>query len=57
MMRCEFQLLDIREVDGEPLLVSDDWGDNLLALLTTISRLSRYSAMPPLTAWNCRGWC
>ena len=31
-MRYEFQLLDIREVDGEPLLASDDWRDNLLAL-------------------------
>jgi hypothetical protein len=35
-MRYGFQLLDIREVDGEPLLASDDWGDNLLALLTQV---------------------
>ena len=31
-MRYEYQSLDIREVDGEPLLASEDWGDNLLAL-------------------------
>jgi hypothetical protein len=37
-MRYEFQLLDIREVDGEPLLASDDWGDNLLALLTQVEQ-------------------
>jgi hypothetical protein len=37
-MRYEFQLLDIREVDGEPLLASDDWGDNLLALLTRVEQ-------------------
>jgi hypothetical protein len=37
-MRYEFQLLDIRDVDGEPLLASDDWGDNLLALLTQVDQ-------------------
>jgi hypothetical protein len=37
-MRYEFQLLDIRDVDGEPLLASDDWGDNLLALLTPVEQ-------------------
>lgn len=29
-----FRLLDIRDFDGEPLLASDDLGDNMLALLT-----------------------
>jgi hypothetical protein len=37
-MRYEFQLLDIREADGESLLASDDWGDNLLALLTQVEQ-------------------
>jgi hypothetical protein len=37
-MRYEFQLLDIRDVDGEPLLASEDWGDNLLALLTSVEQ-------------------
>jgi hypothetical protein len=37
-MQYEFQLLDIREVDGEPLLASDDWRDNLLALLTQVDQ-------------------
>ncbi len=33
-MRFEFRLLDMREFDGEPLLNSEDLGDNMLALLT-----------------------
>lgn len=37
-MRYEFQLLDMRDFDGEPLLASDDWGDNLLALLTSVEQ-------------------
>jgi hypothetical protein len=37
-VRYEFQLLDMRDVDGEPLLASDDWGDNLLALLTSVEQ-------------------
>jgi hypothetical protein len=37
-MRYAFQLLDMRDVDGEPLLASEDWGDNLLALLTPIEQ-------------------
>jgi hypothetical protein len=37
-MRYEFQLLDMHEVDGEPLVESDDWGDNLLALLTPVAQ-------------------
>jgi hypothetical protein len=37
-MRYEFRLLDIRDVDGEPLLASEDWGDNLLALLTSVEQ-------------------
>lgn len=34
----EFQLLDIRWVDGAPLPASDDWGDNLLTLLTQVEQ-------------------
>jgi hypothetical protein len=37
-MRYEFQLLDMHEVDGEPLVRSNDWGDNLLALLTPVEQ-------------------
>ena len=37
-MRYEYQLLDMREVDGEPLLASEDWGDNVLALLTSVEQ-------------------
>ncbi|HKE24118.1 MAG TPA: hypothetical protein VKB88_17250 [Bryobacteraceae bacterium] len=37
-MRYEFQLLDMHEVDGEPLVESNDWGDNLLALLTPVEQ-------------------
>ena len=33
-MLFEYRLLDIREFDGEPLVESDDLGDNMLALLT-----------------------
>lgn len=33
-LQFEFTILDIREFDGEPLLASEDWGDNILALLT-----------------------
>lgn len=33
-LQFRFKLLDIREFDGEPLLKSDDLGDNMLALLT-----------------------
>lgn len=33
-MRFDYRLLDIREFDGEPLVESDDLGDNMLALLT-----------------------
>lgn len=32
-MTYEFHILNLREMDGEPLLASDDWGDNVLALL------------------------
>ncbi|MBL8233710.1 MAG: hypothetical protein JNL98_34755 [Bryobacterales bacterium] len=38
-MRYEFRLLNMREFDGEPLLASDDWGDNLLALLTKVEQI------------------
>jgi hypothetical protein len=37
-MRYAFRLLDMREVDGEPLVASEDWGDNLLALLTSVEQ-------------------
>jgi predicted transposase/invertase (TIGR01784 family) len=33
-----FRILDLREMDGEDLLLSDDWGDNALALLTQANR-------------------
>jgi len=33
-MLFEYRLLDIREFDGEPLVESEDLGDNMLALLT-----------------------
>ena len=38
-MHFEFRLVDIREFEGEPLLASDDLGDNMLALLTETDRL------------------
>jgi len=37
-MRYEFRILDLKSLDGEPLLASDDWGDNILALLTPVER-------------------
>jgi len=39
-MRYEYHLLDMHEheVDGELLIRSDDWGDNLLALLTPVEQ-------------------
>ncbi len=37
-MRYEFEILDLRTFDGEPLLASEDWGDNLLALLTPVDQ-------------------
>jgi hypothetical protein len=37
-MRFRYRLLDIREFDGEPLLASDDLGDNMLALLTRLDQ-------------------
>ena len=33
-----FRILDVRQMDGEDLLESDDWGDNALALLTRADR-------------------
>lgn len=33
-MRFEFRILDLKTWDGESLLASEDWGDNVLALLT-----------------------
>lgn len=33
-MLFRYRLIDMREVDGEPLLASEDIGDNLLAVLT-----------------------
>ena len=38
VMQYQFELLDMSSVDGEPLLASDDWGDNLLALLTPLGQ-------------------
>ena len=34
----KFRILDVRQMDGEDLLESDDWGDNALALLTKADR-------------------
>ena len=36
--RYQFRILDIKSLDGEPLLASDDWGDNILALLTRVEQ-------------------
>ena len=33
-----FRILDLSTLDGEPLLASDDWGDNILALLTQVEK-------------------
>ena len=37
-MRFEFRILDLKTWDGEPLLASEDWGDNVLALLTPVEQ-------------------
>src|ERR1019366_5262932 len=37
-MRFEFRILDLRTWGGEPLLASEDWGDNVLALLTPVEQ-------------------
>jgi hypothetical protein len=37
-MRFEFRILDLKIWDGEPLLASEDWGDNVLALLTDVEQ-------------------
>ena len=37
-MRYEFRILDLKTWDGEPLLASEDWGDNVLALLTAVEQ-------------------
>jgi len=37
-MRYQFRILDIKSLDGEPLLASNDWGDNILALLTPVEQ-------------------
>ena len=37
-MRHKFIILDIRDFDGEPLVASEDWGDNILALLTRVDQ-------------------
>ncbi len=34
----KFRIVDVRQMDGEDLLESDDWGDNALALLTKADR-------------------
>jgi flagellar biosynthesis/type III secretory pathway protein FliH len=34
----KFRILDVRQMEGEDLLQSDDWGDNALALLTRADR-------------------
>ncbi len=37
-MRYEFRILDVKALDGGPLLESDDWGDNILAILTRVEQ-------------------
>ena len=37
-MHYEYQILDLKTWDGEPLLASEDWGDNVLALLTPVEQ-------------------
>ena len=37
-MHYAFRILDLSTLDGEPLLASDDWGDNILALLTQVEK-------------------
>ncbi len=37
-MRYQFRILDLKTWDGEPLLASEDWGDNVLALLTAVEQ-------------------
>ena len=38
-MIYRFRLIVVRDLDGGPLIASDDWGDNILALLTDADRL------------------
>ena len=33
-----FRVLNIRDFDGDPLLASPDWGDNIMALLTKVDQ-------------------
>jgi len=35
-MRHEYPIINVREMDGEALLASDDWRDNRWALLTIV---------------------
>ena len=51
-LNFEFQIINVRELDAEPLMASDDWADNALALLAKGDRekaldvaLSRLRAM------------
>ena len=51
-MSFEFRIINVRELDAEPLMASDDWADNVLAILARGDRekaldvaLSRLSAM------------
>jgi len=37
-MRYEFRILDLKTWNGEQLLASEDWGDNVLALLTAVEQ-------------------
>jgi hypothetical protein len=37
-MHYEFRILEVKSMEGEPLLDSDDWGDNILALLTPLDQ-------------------
>jgi len=44
-LQFQFEMMDVRELDPEPLLTSDDVGDNLLALLTEADKRKVFRAI------------
>ena len=44
-MRHEFRIVSVRDMDGDLLLASKDWGDNVLALLTTADQWKVHEAV------------
>ena len=42
-MRFSYDLIDIREIDGKPLIESDSLADNLLAILCKVDNLIEVS--------------